>query len=184
MAKVLGVDKGWRFDGAPLDEPHRATLLRMRNGREAQLVTQQLGAFLRGRDAQLKRQFRRIPPGPASLYAIGPRRELLGRPVSELAIDAAPAGGHVDGAALYRSVDRRKRVLPAYVTGELDSASPGQALAVAVNGTIRATAAAYRVGGEVRFSAIVPPTSFRQGANSVEVLAAEGGRLRPLARVG
>jgi hypothetical protein len=56
--------------------------------------------------------------------------------------------------------------------------SPGGArdVAIAVNGRIRAVSRTFRLttGGEYLVAAMVPPSSFRQGANEVEVLEVGG----------
>jgi hypothetical protein len=55
---------------------------------------------------------------------------------------------------------------------------------VAVNGVIRGVATTYRSGGEVRFGALVPASSFTRGRNDVSILAISGtGRARRLSSV-
>jgi hypothetical protein len=184
VAKDLGIDPGWHFDGKPVDEPHTDETLRMRNGRRATLVTLQHQAFRRARDAQLRRQFARFPPGGGSLYRVGPDVGLIGRATAELADVAGVPSGRIDHASLYAAVNAATGVVPAYVTGELPGVAAGQPLAVAVNGRVRATGEAYPVRGTMRFSALVPPSSLHRGHNRVEVFAVAHGRLRRLAEAG
>ncbi len=67
------------------------------------------------------------------------------------------------------------------VTGRL--AGPGSRapldLAVAVNGTIEATAPAIALDPSSNrlFTVMIPESSLRQGANTVQLFAIEGGRL-------
>ena len=78
-------------------------------------------------------------------------------------------------------VDNGNGVLPAFVSGPVKGLEPDTVLAVAVNGRVQATTRAYRDGGRSVFTALVPPSSLREGPNAVslfEVLA--GGELRPL----
>jgi hypothetical protein len=184
IAKQLGARPGWHFDGRPVDEPHPDTTLRMRNGRRAAIVTLGYDAFRRAREAQLRRQFARIPPG-RSAYRIGPEPALIGRAVASAAQDSAAAqSGTIDHARMFGAVNPSTGVVPAYVTGQLAGVPRGQALAVAVDGRIRATGEAYAVRGATRFSMLVPPSALRRGANRVEVFAINGSRLRLLAHAG
>ena len=77
--------------------------------------------------------------------------------------------------------DPESSVLPSFVSGAADGLKPGAELAVAVNGRVEATTRVYRDDDRSVYAALVPPSSLRDGANSVvalEVLA-DGG-LRPL----
>ena len=94
------------------------------------------------------------------------------------------ASGRIDGASLYRKVNPATGVVPAYVTGELSGVAPGRTIAIAVNGTIRATGQTYSSGGGTRYSVIVRPSAFRNGANRVEVLGIGGSGFQRLARTG
>ncbi len=87
----------------------------------------------------------------------GPLRVFVDRPSQYLRFD--PAGPHVAGLLSGRVVDGRGRQTPAI-------------LAVAVNGTIRATTRTYRPESGGRgglWTAYVPPRHFRPGSNEVEV---------------
>jgi hypothetical protein len=56
---------------------------------------------------------------------------------------------------------------------------------VAVNGRIEAVSWTYPFTGKARFSALVPDTAFRTGANQVQVFAVQGsGRSASLLRLG
>ena len=184
IVKRLGIKTDWKFDGIPLDEPHPDKPLQMRNGRRAKLVSVGRAQFLRGQRAQLERQSAVFPPGNEdALYEIGPRRDLVGRRVTS-AQPSGAASGRIDGASLYRKVNPATGVVPAYVTGELSGVAPGRTIAVAVNGTIRATGQTYSSGGGTRYSVIVRPSAFRNGANRVEVLGVGGSGFQRLARTG
>jgi hypothetical protein len=180
IAKVLGIHNGWHFDGKPVDEPHHPRQLLQRNGRLAKLVGVTPQDFLRRRDAEVQARDARWPAGLAGIWKIGPRPDLVGKPLSSLAV--TPGGGaFLNNAALYRHVKPTSGVIPAYVTGSTKGVRAGTALAVAINGTIRATGVAYREHGAPRFSMLVPPHSLRRGRNQVEVLAVSGDSARELA---
>lgn len=183
VAKVLDAGRGWRFDGVPVGAARRAGFRpRVRNGRAAESVSVSFKAFLRQRATALRRQLRRFPADPAAVWRVGPAQELLGRRISTLPRSGAAGRGRVANRALYRRVNpSRTGVVPSYVTGRLSGIPPGRTLAIAVNGTIRATSESYSVGGRVRFSGLVPPSAFRRGRNDVRVLLVDGGRLREVA---
>jgi hypothetical protein len=123
----------------------------------------------------------------AGIFAAGPHPELVGRRVTAL-----PAGGSAgfqvefDAGRVYSSVAPGTSEVPAYVTGRITgSARPGEAVAVAVNGSIAAVTRTYRTGGDLRIGALVPPTAFRKGPNDVEALAVTtSGTGTQLARAG
>jgi hypothetical protein len=181
IAKTLGVDNGWKFDGKPLDEPHTDPVLTMRNGRRAKYVRMSVGEFRRLRTVLLRRQLAKFPTF-GSIWRVGPRPSLIGRAVSSMPLQPqGAAGGSIDASSLYGRVNHASGVLPVYVTGRLSGIGPGTPLAVAVNGRIRATAEAY--GGGRRYSALVPPAALHRGRNRVEVFQISGSSLRPLVRV-
>jgi hypothetical protein len=102
-----------------------------------------------------------------------------------------PAGGRraahatVDAPREYAAVDRTAAFVPAFVTGMLDGVAADAELAVAVNGRVAATTRAYPSGGRMLYGAIVPPASFRPGANAVSVLQVlPGDRLRTIGATG
>jgi hypothetical protein len=185
IARTVDAGARWRFDGRPLDEPHRDRTLRVTNQDENRDITMSVRRFLRTRDAQLARQLRMFPPGRASLMRLGPNAHLIGRPVAALPRAPDRNGGAIDRATAYRSVQPRTGVVPAFVTGRLPSRErAGEPLAVAIDGRIRAVAQSWRQAGRTRFSAIVPPTALTAGGHAVEVFAVgPGDRLALLARL-
>jgi hypothetical protein len=77
----------------------------------------------------------------------------------------------------YRDVDPGSPFVPTHVVGRVqDGGEGGRAIAVAVNGTIAAVGETFTLAtgdeGEL-VSVLVPPESFRAGANRVEVFAAD-----------
>jgi hypothetical protein len=187
IAQAVGGGERWHLDGTPLDRPHDDATLTVNNHNELRDRSLSVRAFLRARDAQLAQQLRIFPPGPAALYALGPAPRLLGRAAAPLARSpaAAEGDGTVDRARAYRDVDPRTGVVPAFVTGRLGPREPpGQALAIAVDGRIRATTRSYRHAGATRFAAVVPPSALGPGAHAIDVYAiAPGARpLRAVAR--
>jgi hypothetical protein len=167
IAKAAGVRMPWKADGIPADEREvgpEAPIDISHMGKP--VLTETLGSVLAKRRAREVVEARLLRDG---VYAIGPRPELIGRRVA------------VDSDAKHVTVDNANGALPSFVSGPVEGLEPDTMLAVAVNGRVQATTRAYRDGGRAVFAALVPPSSLREGPNTVsvfEVLA--GGELRPL----
>jgi sulfatase-like protein len=124
----------------------------------------------------------------AMAYRIGPRPELLGRPVSAFPVRAADGtSAELANASLLEDVARDEQIFPTRVTGRLRGVPRGEHrdVAVAVNGRIRAVGRSFDLWWKAReyFSVTVPETALHAGRNRVavfEVLPA--GALVPLQR--
>jgi hypothetical protein len=109
-----------------------------------------------------------------SLYRVGEHRELIGQAVDHNRI-VGEAGSVVEvtDAELFARVNAAEGFVPANVRGTLhlpDTATSPATLAVAINGTIRATCRSYgREGRTARWSALVPASALRNGCNDVSV---------------
>jgi len=167
IAKAVGVRVPWKADGIPADEREvdpRAPIDVSHAG--VPVLTEELGSVLAKRNAREEIEARLLRD---SVYAIGPRAELIGRRV------AVRSGGQrvmVDGEAA---------VLPSFVSGEVAGLEPETELAVTVNGRVEATTRVYRDGGRSVYAALVPPSSLREGANAIGVFGVlPGGELRPI----
>jgi hypothetical protein len=121
-----------------------------------------------------------------AVYALGPWRALVGRPLEELgSAPRSSAAASVEGLGRFAAVDPEAELLPAYVEGTLE-AGPGAAppawLAVAVNGVVRAACASFaRAGSSAQFAALVPASSFVAGENALELFEIlPDGALAPL----
>lgn len=110
--------------------------------------------------------------GPDRIYRVGPNQELVGKQVSSL-----PAGG-ASGAKVsltdpgaYDDVDLEGPVLPVWVTGKVSGADSRLDVAIAVNGVVRAVSNTFQLatGGDELIAALIPPSSLRDGRNTVEV---------------
>jgi hypothetical protein len=105
----------------------------------------------------------------SDLYRVGPQLELIGRAVADLQVgdDLDLTSKLLDGDGLSQ----------AHVVGLLegDGAEAGLDLAVAVNGTIEATARTFSFLGDVRFEALVPESALEPPPNEVEVYVVSGG---------
>ena len=185
IADVIGAKTPPGVDGTTLTKPRPGAVLSARNGRRGRFVSMRLGDFVRARDAELARQ-RRLFPDPLDLFRTSFDDVPVGRRVQSLPIvDAGVVRATIDGGREFSRVSFRSGVLPVYVTGRFTSGGyAGMRLAFAVNGRIVAGGRSYPVRDTVRFSALVPEASLRQGANVVTVFVMRGGRFARVARVG
>ena len=106
---------------------------------------------------------------------VGPRPDLLGLPSTAACGPPAKIQVLLDETP-FQDVDSSSDFVPAEIVGTVRGLGPGEAvdLAVAVNGTVRATTTNYLYGAVNAsiWAAIVPESSFRDGQNRVEVFAA------------
>jgi hypothetical protein len=203
IADLLGVRATWRHNG------RSAFSATTRRRTVVSLPTRGFDRVIRiGRD-ELQRRRRRIRVARAklfgtgiesellfgdpwaSVYRIGPHRELLDRRLASLRVSSrgGAARASMANAGLVRHVDPGDELLPTRVEGTLGPGEPGalRDLAVAVNGRIRAVGRSFRLRfkRDEFFSFVVPEDSLRPGPNVVEVLEVRpGGTLVPLGRVG
>jgi hypothetical protein len=133
----------------------------------------------------------------ASVYRIGPNREVLGRRLARLdlggsvstALHASAAGDargsrprvQIANAELLDEVAPDSPIRPTRVTGRILNGSPEESrdLALVVNGRIRAVGRSFHLGRRPAefFSFVFPEHALRRGRNHVEVLeVVDGGR--------
>jgi len=163
-----------------------STLLVQRSGARIRLTQ---GALRRRAADSARLKSRLFGSGGASLYGIGPSPFMLGTPTSRWPA-VAPSGTRavLDLADEYSRVRLGSGFAPVKVMGRLSGPGSDKAtdIAVAVNGTIAATAPSLAPGpGRTQyFSALVAEDRLREGANTVEIFAVVRGgggpALRPL----
>lgn len=109
--------------------------------------------------------------GPDRIYRIGPHQELLGKTPRQAGLE--PLDVSFAYGADYKNVDPSSPFVPAHVVGQVeDGGDGGRDVAVAVNGKIVGVGETFTLAvgdaGEL-VSVIVPPQSFKAGANDVRV---------------
>jgi hypothetical protein len=176
VAGVIGADVPWDSDGAPIfgvQFPERA-LLAYRDSSGHPLKTFDAIAAARDPDRQRRLQ------AALSNVAVEGYDSIVGAGVDTLNVSTAPSEFEVvsESFAAFADVDPSSRFLPALVRGYI--AGTGMPLsfdvAVAVNGVVRAvTRTSAWDPADRYFAALVPAESFERGANTLEVLALEGG---------
>ncbi len=189
IAHFLGLRLPWRTSGHPVT----SSLIRRRHTVHVASRLPRVNAIQLGVGAFQSRWQRRISSthgifgigSVARVFATGPARRLLGRPVTGLRI--ARAGrfhASVLKASEIRQVNPRSRFVPSLISGYIRGGRGRhrRSLAIAVNGRIVATGRSFFLRGSSResYAVIVPDSSFRPGRNSVQVLAVgrRGKRLR------
>ena len=154
------------MDVAGVAAPYAAALAQLRSS-----LDRQLGLFGTG------------SWGP-QFSGTGSYRGLVGRSVGSLRlVSSVAASANLDavGSRLVGSLPRRSRLIPSPLAGSISGLHPGDALAFALNGQIAAVTEVYRdrVGGSLRFSALVPESAFRAGRNAVRAFLVTGSASAP-----
>ena len=118
---------------------------------------------------------------PRSLFAVGTHADLHGRSEVELRIkpdSRSPVVALVDDLALLKSLDPTSSLSLSRIGGRLqrtDRAAECRDLAIAVNGRIEATTRTVARGNDCEwFSAMVPESALRPGANRVAIYLIDG----------
>jgi hypothetical protein len=123
--------------------------------------------------------------GDLTPYRVGPRPELVGTDVADLA-EGPDAGVRavVDDADRYTDVDPEAPTVPALVTGHLEGAGGGAVVVLAVGGRVAAVVPTWRDGDRpAAFAALLPEPLLPTGNAELEVfLLGAGDELRPVAR--
>jgi arginine exporter protein ArgO len=184
IAHVLGIRLPWHVDGRSLigtKPATKATVSLLNSVNHA--IFAPLSELRKERAREVAQRIAVFGTGAiATVYRIGPHRELLGKSVGTLDVrSSTDEGVQLSGRELLANVDLSIDVLPSYITGKLTGRHPSQQdLAVAVNGTVEAVTRSYREFGETKFAALVPERSIREGANDVTVYAVTGDELSEL----
>jgi len=173
IAHVLGVDIPWHVSGHTLIGrriPSDGTV-RIELG-DGKAVTGRLSSLRARRALALEQQLGRFGDTPSSIYRIGPDRDLVGRPLSELPVrPSESAGVELQGQQLLNVVDTHTDLLPTWVEGRLTGKhSSSENVAIAVNGRVAAVTRTFEGSGGTSFAAMVPANALHDGHNDVTVL--------------
>ncbi len=191
IADVIGAPLGWAVDGrSVLSPPERPEKIIFRSVPNKPLE----GHVFPGDGPNVMETVERMTAifgdgsAPEDLFRIGPFAGLVGRDVSSLAANDLPSiEVTVQQAESFDRVDPKSGYLPAHVVGTIpvpESMKDSLFLAVAVNGTIRATTQTYgHRDGIAKFSALTPEDAWHTGHNQVEIFIVRGdletARLQP-----
>jgi hypothetical protein len=180
IADALGVELLWPVDGTSAfgadGERRSKVVYESRHGTSFEFASEL--AELPPIVAQKTRWFGRGARWP-QVEALGPAPQWLGRSIAELGSAAATGlRVRIDDAAKFERVAPDEEFLPCYVAGEVRSdgtRAPPEAIAIAINGVVRATAETFeRDGSRAAFAAMVPEECIAVGRNEVAVLELVG----------
>jgi Sulfatase len=174
VADLLGVEVPWELDGRSLLAAGSGDGEVAVGTSAGEVVEGELDELVELRDEALARQvglFGDEDDSPG-LFGIGPRPELLGRPVDDLA--AAAAGGPTFESYGTSDYDPASPFAPVRVYGRIHGAPTGEDIAIAVNGRIVAVTRSFGHDGQTLVSAVTPQDAYKPGANTVRLYVATG----------
>ena len=190
MADILGMDLPWPVDGYSALDPsvvERQQKVIYAATRKKRLTFP--ATILDAQNVAWERKLTLLGSGGISekLFKIGPYSDLVGRRVADVAVggDAEVKLGLYQ-PELFARVQPNSDFIPAHIAGYVRSGWDVEAplnLAVAINGTIRATTRTYTfplAGKRKRWSAVVEEGSFNAGQNEVEVFVIHSSRGKPV----
>ncbi|MEA3510593.1 MAG: hypothetical protein U9R51_04070, partial [Actinomycetota bacterium] len=188
IAAILQVDLPWSTDGTSLFGGNRPE-------REESRIEGSEGIIVFGSDGSEARDVaaRKIEhfgaDGPLGLAPPG-YADLLGRSVAELGmISDSDMTATVRNPNAFTAVDPTGPSIPAWISGTIEtrgSHGEGLILAIVVNGRIAAiTRTSDTEDGSTQYAALIPPNSFVDGRNDVDLYLIRGsGNESELLRVG
>ena len=196
IADILGIKLPWPIDGTSAWNPslpeRREKLI---SNPESPEEVFKFDAGFPAKYSALEEKLALFGSGtrPDGLFKIGPFRDLIGKPITEVDL-AGETAVEVDldqPSSLFKGFTPGSDFVPALISGEVrerGSVSPPRLhLAIVVNGIIQAvtrtfdekkfgpTPALSRTLGVAGFDAMVPETAFQAGDNEVQVLVVSRG---------
>ena len=184
LLDAIGANVSLRLDGRSLVDarvPHRSSRTYIARSRlNTRKVT--IGDLSADQAESLKRKAGRFGRGDfgSSLYAPPEARQLLGLSGNDAAIHPArDVEITIRNPGQFEAVDLASDPMPLYVGGVLKTSRKGSlAVAVVVNGTVRAVTYSYQERDAQMFGTLIPETSLRNGRNDVTALVVDA-QLRP-----
>lgn len=175
IADVLDIDVPWATDGRSLFSPDRPVRTESHiTGAEGTVVFGTSGDEARAIAALKVEHF-----GETGPFGLAPpeQSDLLGIPIDQL--DVQPIGettATIRDPGSFNVVDVDGPVLPAAIIGSVQTSEEGDlVIAVGINGSIVAVTRSYRdADGSTRFYALIPPESFVDGRNEVDLILVRG----------
>jgi hypothetical protein len=186
IADVLGVRLPWQVDGVSLlaPSPTRDIVVGAYSG---DVVQASLVDMIRSRDETLQHKVDEFGEGHDSLFRIGTNKALLGRDVSRV-VDRSPAVEVEVENEQTLTVRRASGFIPARISGHVVDGRLGEGveLAIAVNGHVRGLTTWFWDDEDdvQRFRSLVPPGSFREGVNRVDVFLVQRRGTNSLVSIG
>jgi hypothetical protein len=178
IAHVLHVSIPWRIEGESLVGRRLPSDGTVSVARDVGRISASLPTLRARRAHTLSRQLATFGEGSfAPIYRIGPHRELIGRRVAKLPVQASSASVQLYGGSFLASVDPNSEFLPTHLSGSVSGRHTAPLdLAIAVNGAIVAVTRTHLDAGHTRFGTFAPEDALRNGRNDVDVFIVSGTR--------
>ena len=175
IADVLGIAMPWKVDGRSLRAAPVQRLVRV--GRdELPAVSARPSAVSAALLATARRNAGWLGNGTDSLYRLGPRPELLGRPLGSFRQTTSDAAVRIAHLSELENVDKESGYVPVHLLARLSWSSlrPAEDVAVAVNGRLAVVTRPYRSRGDTRVDAMIDEDMLHDGRNSIGIYAVRG----------
>jgi hypothetical protein len=176
IAEVLSADLPAAVSGRSLRDrtrPPRTEKTLIRHNGE-RVSTSTITDWAKHAADSLARKLRRFGSGATSLYMPPGTRDLEGVPLDRMTRSRrAGVGVAIENQGRFSGVSLDSTTLPLYVRGAVKGAAPPVTVAVAVNGTIVASAVSYQEGGNHVFGTVIPEQYLKDGENDVEAVPIE-----------
>jgi hypothetical protein len=172
VADAAGLEMPWKVDGHSVLEHGDSSPVAVyrEQGMKGRVFRTSLANYERARRAALRRKSQLFSHG---LYGIGPRPDLIGKPVDSLAGTLVPAQATLNSelSEALETVDTKSSFIPANLAGRISGLPRGIPLALALNGKVAAVGWTAQLKGDkaVYFSFFAPPEAFQDGRNSARV---------------
>jgi hypothetical protein len=173
---VVGIPLPWHADGVSLrGQPvERRVRISSPDGPDVSIAPQALAARLL---ATARRNARWFGAGTDSLYRLGPRPDLLGRPIASFRRSVARDGQFdLNQEPLLANVNRESGAVPVHLLGPVPWAGlrSSDVLALAINGHVVATTRPFAYANAPYFDAVVDENALHDGHNDLAMFAVRG----------
>ncbi|HEX4734365.1 MAG TPA: sulfatase-like hydrolase/transferase [Thermoleophilaceae bacterium] len=177
IADATGLKMPWKVAGRSVlrhGDPAPVAVYR-EQGMKGRVFRTSLADYDAARKQALQRKTSLFSHG---LYGVGPHPELIGKAVSTLGGELAPAQASLNPelANALQNVDPNGAFVPANLAGQVTGIGPGTPLALALNGRVAAVGWSAHLNGDKRvyFSFFAPPQDFQKGRNSARIYKVQG----------
>ena len=171
IADYLGVQVPWKVSGTSLLSRNRTAKASKMMSATDKVHTYPLSRLLQMRQKTLTDNTKKygLTQKNSTLFWFGDELDVLGKSVSGFQVKQDKVAIRFEQPHLFQSVDLKQKLFPALIKGELDYHEANNAkIAISVNGIIQGVATPYNINGKNIFTAVIPETAFKQGANKVE----------------
>jgi hypothetical protein len=183
IADTIGMKLPFKVDGRSLRDRSYSGLsdvqMEQTSGKRVRMP---IARFESRKRASLEQRLARFGDGSwRSVYRVGPRADLIGRPVEPKGAPGPDAS--VQLGDLFGNVVPDSGTVPAHLRGRLSDKVPaGSTLAFALNGRVVSTGLSFKPVGRygVEFTSLLPANAFVKGRNRLDIFRVDGDSLTRL----